>query len=114
MHSRPSTTPIPVTIPADGAWSSYISHAASGESSGRVFAYCFARVGSRNVAEWAVNATFDRARAALANGGMNEPELDWLLRTADKFCAPKLCLDARPLESMLVLQDWQGKTFDEI
>jgi hypothetical protein len=84
------------------------------QNAGRVFAYCYARVGSRNVAEWAVNATFDRARAALANGGISEPELDWLLRTADKFCAPKLCLDARPLESMVVLQDWQGRSFDEI
>jgi hypothetical protein len=84
------------------------------QNAGRVFAYCYARVGSRNVAEWAVNATFDRARAALSNGGISEPELDWLLRTADKFCAPKLCLDARPLESMVVLQDWRGRSFDEI
>jgi hypothetical protein len=83
------------------------------QNGGRVFAYCYARVGSRDVAEWAVNATFDRARAALADGGIDEPELDWLLRTADKFCAPKLCLDAR-LESMLVLQDWHGYSFDEI
>jgi hypothetical protein len=84
------------------------------QNAGRVFAYCYARVGSRNVAEWAVNATFDRARAALSNGGISEPELDWLLRTADKFCAPQLCLDARPLESMVVLQDWRGRSFDEI
>jgi hypothetical protein len=84
------------------------------QNAGRVFAYCFARVASRNVAEWAVNATFDRARAAIANGGIPEPELDWLLRTADKFCAPKLCLDARPLESMVVLQDWWGRSFDQI
>src|ERR1051326_4381990 len=32
-HSRPSITPIPVTIPAPGAWPSYISQAASAESS---------------------------------------------------------------------------------
>ncbi len=84
------------------------------QNAGRVFAYCYSKVGSRDVAEWAVGATFDRARAALANGGIDEPELDWLLRTADKFCAPKLCLDVRPFESMLVLQDWRGRTFDEI
>src|SRR3954452_17847527 len=84
------------------------------ETAGPVFAYCYARVGSRNVAEWAANATFDRARAALGNGGIPAPQLDWLLRTADKFCAPKLCLDARPLESMVVLQDWGGRSFDEI
>src|SRR4051812_47079336 len=84
------------------------------QNSGRVFAYCYARVGSRNVAEWAVNATFDRARAALSNGGIPDPQLEWLLRTADKFCAPKLCLDSRPLESMVVLQDWRGRSFDEI
>jgi hypothetical protein len=89
-------------------------HSLFEQSAGRVFAYCYARVGSRNVAEWAVNATFDRARAALANGGIPDPELDWLLRTADKFCAPRLCLDARPLESMVVLQDWRGRSFDEI
>jgi hypothetical protein len=83
-------------------------------NAGRVFAYCFARAGSQNVAEWAVQATFDRARAALANGGIPDPELEWLLRTADKFCAPKLCLDAQPFESMVVLQDWHGRTFDEI
>src|SRR3954469_23963000 len=84
------------------------------EHSGRLFAYCYARVGSRNVAEWAVDATFDRARAALENGGIAEPQLDWLLHTADKFCAPKLCLDARHVESMVVLQDWRGRSFDEI
>ena len=89
-------------------------HSLFEQDSGRVFAYCYARVGSRNVAEWAVNATFDRARAALANGGIPDPKLDWLLRTADKFCAPRLCLDARPLESMVVLQDWRGRSFDEI
>ena len=32
-HSRPSTTPIPVTMPAPGACPSYISHAASADSS---------------------------------------------------------------------------------
>src|SRR5581483_2268611 len=32
-HSRPSTMPIPVTIPADGAWPSYTSQAASADSS---------------------------------------------------------------------------------
>ncbi len=32
-HSRPSTTPIPVTMPALGAWPSYSSHAASAFSS---------------------------------------------------------------------------------
>jgi hypothetical protein len=84
------------------------------QNSGPVFAHCFARVGSRNVAEWAVNATFDRARAALENGGIAEPELDWLLRTADKFCAPKLCLDASPFASMVVVQNWRGRSFDEI
>ena len=56
---------------------------------GAVFAYCYARVGSRNLADWAVTATFDRARAALGNGGIPDPQLDWLLRTADKFCAPE-------------------------
>jgi len=84
------------------------------QNAGRVFAYCYARVGSRNVAEWVANATFDRARAALGNGGIPEPQLDWLLRTADKFCAPQLCLDGRRLESMVVLQDWCGRSFDEI
>jgi hypothetical protein len=83
---------------------------------GRVFAYCFARVGSRNVAEWAVTATFDRARDALSNGGLSEPELDWLLRTADKFCSPRLRLRSGALDASgaLVLADWDGLTFDEI
>jgi hypothetical protein len=83
---------------------------------GRVFAYCFARVGSRNVAEWAVTATFDRARDALSNGGLSEPELDWLLRTADKFCGPRLRLRSGALDASgaLVLADWDGLTFDEI
>jgi hypothetical protein len=84
-------------------------------NAGPVFAYCYARVGSRSLAEWAVAATFDRARAALSNGGMSEPELDWLLRTADKFCAPRLRVDGAALgESVLVLQDWRGRSFDEI
>jgi hypothetical protein len=83
---------------------------------GRVFAYCFARVGTRNVAEWAVTATFDRARDALQNGGLSEPELDWLLRTADKFCGPRLRLRSGALDASgaLVLADWDGLTFDEI
>jgi hypothetical protein len=83
---------------------------------GRVFAYCFARVGTRNVAEWAVTATFDRARDALRNGGLSEPELDWLLRTADKFCGPRLRLRGGALDASgaLVLADWDGLTFDEI
>jgi hypothetical protein len=74
------------------------------------------RVGSRNVAEWAVTATFDRARAALANGGLPEQELDWLLRTADKFCAPRLRLRDSACADVgaLVLDDWDGLTFDQI
>jgi DNA-directed RNA polymerase specialized sigma24 family protein len=86
------------------------------QTAGPVFAYCYARVGSRSMAEWAVTATFDRARAAVSNGGVPEPELDWLLRTADKFCAPRLRLDGGALagESVLVLQDWRGRSFDEI
>src|SRR5581483_2663603 len=83
-------------------------------NAGRVFAYCFARAGSRDVAEWAVKATFDRARAALSAGGIPAPELDWLLRTADKFCAPSLCRGGRAFESMVVLDDWGGRSFDEI
>jgi hypothetical protein len=86
------------------------------ENAGPVFAYCYARVGTRGLAEWAVGATFDRAGAALANGGIPEPELDWLLRTADKFCAPRFRLAHGAVvgESVLVLQDWRGRTFDEI
>jgi hypothetical protein len=74
------------------------------------------RVGSQSVAEWAVTATFDRARAALANGGLPEQELDWLLRTADKFCAPRLRLRDSALAGpgALVLDDWDGLTFDQI
>jgi len=85
-------------------------------NAGRVFAYCFVRVGSQSVAEWAVTATFDRARAALANGGLPEQELDWLLRTADKFCAPRLRLRDSALAGpgALVLDDWDGLTFDQI
>jgi hypothetical protein len=85
-------------------------------NAGRVFAYCFVRVGSQSMAEWAVTATFDRARAALANGGLPEQELDWLLRTADKFCAPRLRLreGALPGSGALVLDDWDGLTFDQI
>ncbi len=85
-------------------------------NAGRVFAYCFVRVGSQNVAEWAVTATFDRARAALANGGLPEQELDWLLRTADKFCAPRLRLRGSALADpgAVVLDDWDGLTFDQI
>jgi hypothetical protein len=65
-----------------------------GRNACRLFAYCYARVGTRNVAEWAVEATFDRARAALESGTLPEQgeELDWLLRTADKFCGPRLRL----------------------
>jgi hypothetical protein len=86
------------------------------QMSGPVFAYCYAPVGSRSMAEWAVTATFDRARAASANGGIPEPELDRLLRTADKFCAPRLRVDGGALagESVLVMQDWRGRSFDEI
>jgi hypothetical protein len=86
------------------------------ETAGPVFAYCYARVGSRNLAEWAVTATFDRARAALGNGGIPDPQLDWLLRTADKFCAPSLRMDGEGVsaESVVVLQDWRGRSFDEI
>src|SRR4051794_20736363 len=86
------------------------------QTAGPVFAYCYARVGSRPMAEWAVTATFDRARAAASNGGIPEPELDWLLRTADKFCAPRLRLGRGLVaaESVLVLQDWRGRSFDEI
>jgi hypothetical protein len=85
-------------------------------NAGRVFAYCYVRVGSRNVAEWAVTATFDRAQAALANGGLPEQELDWLLRTADKFCAPRLRLRDSALADpgAVVLDDWDGLTFDQI
>jgi hypothetical protein len=85
-------------------------------NAGRVFAYCYVRVGSRNVAEWAVTATFDRAQAALANGGLPEQELDWLLRTADKFCAPRLKLRDSALADpgAVVLDDWDGLTFDQI
>jgi hypothetical protein len=86
------------------------------ETAGPVFAYCYARVGSRDLADWAVTATFDRARAALGNGGIPDPQLDWLLRTADKFCAPSLRSDgaAVGVESVIVLQDWRGRSFDEI
>jgi hypothetical protein len=86
------------------------------QAAGPVFAYCYARFGSRTMAEWAVTATFDRARAALAKGGIPEPELDWLLRTADKFCAPRLRLDGSAVagETVLVMQDWRGRSFDEI
>ena len=50
------------------------------------------------MAECAVTATFDGARAAAATGGIPEPELDRLLRRTDRFCAPRLRLDgdARP------------------
>ena len=86
------------------------------ETAGPVFAYCYARVGSRDLADWAVAATFDRARAALGNGGIPDPQLDWLLRTADKFCAPSLRSDGATVgvESVIVLQDWRGRSFDEI
>jgi hypothetical protein len=86
------------------------------QAAGPVFAYCYARVGNRHLAEWAVKATFDRAGAAFANGGIPEPELNWLLRSADKFCAPRLRLDGGAIsgESVLVLQDWRGRSFDEI
>ena len=63
--------------------------------SGRGSAYCYARLGSRSLAEWAVAATFDRARDQAADGGLPDHELDWLLRTADKFCSPRLKLGAR-------------------
>jgi hypothetical protein len=84
--------------------------------SGRVFAYCYARLGSRSLAEWAVGATFDRAREQAANGGLPDQELDWLLRTADKFCSPRLKLGAdEPAgDGALVLGDWNGASFDEI
>jgi hypothetical protein len=85
-------------------------------NAGRLFAYCYARIGTRELAEWAVGATLDRARAALANGGLPEHELDWLLRTADKFCGPRLRTgDGGLAESRaLVLDDWEGLTFDQI
>src|SRR5436190_23448408 len=84
--------------------------------SGRVFAYCYARLGSRSLAEWAVGATFDRAREQAANGGLPDHELDWLLRTADKFCSPRLRLGADELadDGALVLGDWKGASFDQI
>jgi hypothetical protein len=85
-------------------------------NAGRLFAYCYGRLGTRSLAEWAVGATFERASAALSNGGLPEHELDWLLRTADKFCAPRLTLrDGAPADSgALVLDDWEGLTFDQI
>jgi hypothetical protein len=84
--------------------------------SGRVFAYCYARLGSRSLAEWAVAATFDRARDQAADGGLPDHELDWLLRTADKFCSPRLKLGADELaaDGALVLGDWNGASFDQI
>lgn len=83
---------------------------------GRVFAYCYARIGSRSLAEWAVGATFDRAREQAANGGLPDQELDWLLRTADKFCSPTLKLGEEQLAAggALVLRDWNGASFDQI
>src|SRR3954454_2612485 len=82
------------------------------QESGRVFAYCYARLGSRSLAEWAVGATFDRA----AEAGDADVDLDWLLRTADKFCAPRLKLgqDGVMGDGAVVLRDWNGAGFDQI
>ena len=52
----------------------------------------------------------------LADGGLPDHELDWLLRTADKFCSPRLQLGADRLaaDGALVLGDWNGASFDQI
>jgi hypothetical protein len=53
---------------------------------------------------------------AQTNGSLPDQPLDWLLRTADKFCSPRLRVGTTALAGggTFVLKDWRGMTFDQI